>query len=414
MSDFSQKGPRLKAAKPEKRGGPESPERLKKDISDDFSRWPECKKHAHFQNKGVDVPPGLRMIGNNAAVPVFAPDGRMISWQTIGARGDKRFKNGNRLGRGYYFRIGGEAAANGGGRIYITEGLAAACSVAETGLKKAPVFCAFSKKNMDDLADRLLEKHPKKKIVLCLANDGNKTRAPRRKHERLIVLCPAEKGDFNDHRKVQAEREKLLRLAPVYERARAERPKKAPAAELAEALAAAGKILPADLNDDYFLFPAREMTIISGKDVKSRLKLVQTIKAADPDPIGKGKRPVSVRSVSRRRAAIEKRAARLQFYAGLFQEKGELTAGEIVKKAMEAKEAGGRGLSRAQVFRRLKALEADGFLIKSGKRPSTKYRVAGGLKAWAGGEIPEARPAPETIEIESGEPENESVAATPA
>ena len=48
----------------------------------------------------------------------------------------------------------------------------------------------------------------------------------------------------------------------------------------------------------------------------------------------------------------------LFFSAALFQEKRAWTAGEIVRRAAKGKEAGGRGLSRAQVFRNLRELEA--------------------------------------------------------
>ena len=318
-------------------------ERPGRDVAAAFSRWPECNEHAYFQRKGLSVPPGLRMIGADVAVPVQAPGGRMVSWQIISPGGDKRFKNGNRLGERYFFRLGGGPE---GDRLYIAEDLAAAHSIAEAVGRKFPVLYAFKKSNMDDVAEWLLESAPKQKIVLCLDNEGDKTHRPRLKHERLIVLCPAERGDFNEHQGNGKERKKLLSLAPVYD---PEAPAARPAAPRAEAVR--------------------------------------------PKPEG--------------------REARFQFYIELFQEKRAWTAGEIVKRAAKAKEAGGRSLSRAQVYRNLKALDDKGFLKKISKWPAAEYRAVEGFSETAE-RAARFDDSPETIEIESGEPENESFAAKAA
>ena len=319
----------------------------KRDVAADFSRWPECAEHAFFKAKGVPVPSGLRMMGSDFAVPVHAPGGEMISWQIISPRGDKRFKNGNRLGKRYFFKLDGPERD----RIYIAEGLAAACSVYEATGRKHAVLYAFSKSNADDLAEGfLLEGSPKQKIVLCLDNEGEKTHRPRLQHERLIVLCPEAKGDFNERQGNGKERKKLLKLAPVYEtkaaRPVADRPKQAPPLAKGEAL------------------------------------------------------PVA-----------ERGEARFSFYAALFQEKRAWTAGEIVRRAAKGKGAGGRGLSRAQVFRNLRELEAKGCLKKTGNRPLTEYRAVEGFSARRAESAARRDDSPETIEIEGGPPENEAVAA---
>ena len=101
----------------------------------------------------------------------------------------------------------------------------------------------------------------------------------------------------------------------------------------------------------------------------------------------------------------------LFFYAALFQEKRAWTAGEIVQRAAKGKEAGGRGLSRAQVFRNLRELEAKSRLKKTGNRPLTEYRAAEGFSARRAESAARRDDSPETIEIEGGPTENEAVAA---
>ena len=94
-----------------------------------------------------------------------------------------------------------------------------------------------------------------------------------------------------------------------------------------------------------------------------------------------------------------------------FRKRGAWTAGEIVQRAAKGKEAGGRGLSRAQVFRNLRELEAKSRLKKKGNRPLTEYRAAEGFSARRAESAARRDDSPETIEIEGGPTENEAVAA---
>ena len=422
MSDFfKERGQARNRQSPRRRA-----KRPKRDVFADFSRWPECAEHAFFKAKGVPVPPGIRMMGSDFAVPVHAPGGEMISWQIISPRGDKRFKNGNRLGKRYFFKLDGAERD----RIYIAEGLAAAASVYEATGRKHAVLYAFSKSNADDLAEGfLLEGSPKQKIVLCLDNEGEKTHRPRLQHERLIVLCPEAKGDFNEHQRNEKERKKLLKLAPAYKyetaedrlsagRAAAYWSKTGAPSEAAAELLAKGGLSALAFNEDYILVPAKGLTIISGKELKSRLNLAPESKpaGAPAKTPAKVKAAVSVRAVSKAPAAAdaEGREGRFSFYAGLFQEKRAWTAGEIVKRAAKTKEAGGRALSRAQVFRHLREFEDKGRLKKSGKRPLTEYKAAGVFSAWAAEGSLSRHNSPETIEIEGEESENEFFAAEAA
>ena len=427
MADFSKEGGATRPLRGRaRRSQSKRAAGRKRDVAAAFRRWPKCAGHAFFKVKKVRVPPGLRVMGSDVAVPVHAPGGEMISWQTISPRGDKRFKNGNRLGKRYFFKLGGPPDSD---RIYIAEDLAAAASVYEATGRKHAVLYAFSKSNADDLAEGfLLEGSPKQKIVLCLDNEGGKTHKPRLKHKRLIVLCPEGKGDFNEHQRNEKERKKLLKLAPAYKyetaedrlsagRPAADWPKTGAPSEAAAELLAKGGLSALAFNEDYILVPAKGLTIISGKELKSRLNLAPESKPAGPPAKtpAKVKAAVSVRAVSKKAAAAdaeaEGRKEGFKFYARLFQEKKAWTAGEIVKRAVKPIEGGGGGLSRAQVFRHLRKLEADGCLKKSGKRPLTEYKAAGVFSAWAAAGSLSRHNSPETIEIEGEESENEAEAA---
>ena len=63
-----------------------------------------------------------------------------------------------------------------------------------------------TKLNLDNVGQMLLDKYPRKNIVMCLDNDEEKTHETDLISGRLIVICPNEKGDFND----RPEKSKLL------------------------------------------------------------------------------------------------------------------------------------------------------------------------------------------------------------
>lgn len=209
----------VKGAKPHvqwKNREPKKPEK-KIDLSLDFNKLPELTTHSYFIRKKVATPKAARSLKAQAVIPVSAPDGRMISWQAISPNGEKKFKKGCPLGKGYYFRMEPMEPSEGE-RVYVCEGVATACSIAEITIKKYPVFCAFGKNNLEAVAEWLLEKYPERKVVMCLDHDIKHMLKPRLQHDRLIVLRPEKPGDdFNDSQKSEAEQQKLLNLKPVYE-----------------------------------------------------------------------------------------------------------------------------------------------------------------------------------------------------
>ena len=305
------------------------------DVSGDFSRWPECYEHAYFQRKGLSVPRHLRTPGRDgiARVPVFVPDGRMESWQTISGSGDTYFFEGALLKSGWFFKFSEDVeyktfvadgvakrkwflrlGAEPGDRIYIAEDMIEAASVYEAAARKFAVFCAFEKSNMAAVAEWLLKISPDKQIVLCVKNEGDKPLPPFLKHKRALALCPFEPGSFNDH---------LYNTETDHPNAEAEKRRLAGLADL----------------------------------------------------------------------DIEVRKAHFLFIAGLFEDKETLKTREILKKATDKATIGGLDLSDATAERLIYTLKEIYFLKKIGHG---KYTATKKFKNWARRERREsAKTAPE-------------------
>ena len=267
--EYSPQKPRIPApAKP-----PKKPEI--KDCTAEFEKLKPCPAdHPYFKKKGVPVPPGVRCkeiptdhsggFETRAAVPVFSPAGRLISWQWISPSGGKKFKAGHSLGSGYFFPIPGDPAKG----IFVCEGLATGLSIhAITG---GSVACAFGKSNLAPVTISVLAENPEaKEVKLSLDNDAEKTARIALKDPRLVILCPAKKGDFNDFQDDPAERKKLIEGAPVYSPPAEPEPEKGgaekPLSDDDILQDAPGECRKAEFHDRWNLFPARKISVVAGE-----------------------------------------------------------------------------------------------------------------------------------------------------
>ena len=246
---------------------PPPPPKLKHDLTARgfsvttlFANFPRLEKtHPYFARKLGGNPDGVRRLTGppgaeeGAIVPIYNTAGVMCSWQIIFSDGKRLFKKGNLLPPGHNFRLG----EPDGDRVYVAEGVATGGSVFLMTKAKHAVYCAFSKNNLEPTASWLLQKHPKKLVVICMDNDGDETLKPKLKDKRIRYVCPARAGDFNDHKDSAGETRKLQELTPCIKGEPVGRP-------------GAGRFLMTEFCDRHALFPIRELSVITGE--KAALK----------------------------------------------------------------------------------------------------------------------------------------------
>ena len=206
---------------------PPEPELKAVDLSGLMTMYGGNEKfqHPYFKSKEIAAPRDVRFKGQTAYIPIYHHGhAEPISYQRI-RKGDysfeKRFKAGHPLPPGHFFKIGLKKTDI----AFVCEGVATGASIHK--ITEKSVFCAFSKGNLDNLARALLKKNTRSgfKVVMALDKDGpGKTHKTAIKDPRLIVLCPAAKGDFNDFQHSEAEQKKLRELSPVYDPGAAPRP----------------------------------------------------------------------------------------------------------------------------------------------------------------------------------------------
>ena len=183
---------------------PKTPET--KNINQEFNSLSKkpILNHPYLIKKNISIQGlNIRWHAEKIVIPVFSTENIIISWQTISITGEKKFKDDHPLGKGYHFSIGNPESE----KIYICEGVATGATI--YSITNMRTYCAFAKSNLDNVVRDCLKKYPKKKIALCLDNDGLNTHETLIKDERLYIKIPETDGDFNDHQKIEQERIKL-------------------------------------------------------------------------------------------------------------------------------------------------------------------------------------------------------------
>ena len=135
---------------------------------------------------------GLLMDGDKLIIPVMDVSGKVISHQTIGADGSKRFLAGGRK-KGGFFMIGRPS-----GVIYVAEGYSTAASVYEATGQCA--VCAFDAGNLAPVVEGLRTAWPRAEIVIAADNDasGAGMDGARRSNPDRCVMPDVVGQDWND------------------------------------------------------------------------------------------------------------------------------------------------------------------------------------------------------------------------
>ncbi|MCL2017281.1 MAG: toprim domain-containing protein [Alphaproteobacteria bacterium] len=101
-------------------------------------------------------------------IPLYDTDGKLWNLQTITAVGEKRFLPGARK-KGLFFQFGETETF---GLVIICEGWATGASLHEA--TQLPVFVAFDAGNIAPVAESLVKKYPKHRIIIAADNDWEK------------------------------------------------------------------------------------------------------------------------------------------------------------------------------------------------------------------------------------------------
>ena len=97
-------------------------------------------------------------------------------------------------------------------RLYVCEGWAT--GVAIRRIVNYPVYVSFSKDNLSSVA--MAFKNDFKEVIICADNDDPIPYKTKAVGDNIVVIRPAQKGDFDDFQNNQFERQKLIEITPIY------------------------------------------------------------------------------------------------------------------------------------------------------------------------------------------------------
>lgn len=117
----------------------------------------------YLKSKGITPSKRMRQEGDSLLTPIFK-NGKIVSLQTISPNGFKKYLPGGEKQGGYFF-IDGED----GDVTVICEGVSTGRSI--NMATDHPVFCAYDKGNLKNIAVALRKKFPDKKLVIAADDD---------------------------------------------------------------------------------------------------------------------------------------------------------------------------------------------------------------------------------------------------
>lgn len=127
-----------------------------------------CVTHPYLSKKKIVKPRGLRQIYNSLIAPMTNIDGELVGLQWISENGDKRFLKGQKT-KGAFFLIEGSSELEKASQAYLVEGVATGFSVHEA--TKAPVLCALSAGNLENVCEAVKDAFPFLRLTACADND---------------------------------------------------------------------------------------------------------------------------------------------------------------------------------------------------------------------------------------------------
>lgn len=143
-----------------------------------ISKWtqsPPKEKHvAYFESKGINLPDGV-LYGEDEkgsqynVIPFYDVKGRLQTVQYVQKGAPKRFAK-NTKASGAFFPLG-LTRWNAHKIIYLSEGIATACSVFEALKKASPVLSCGSATNIANVANAIRKEYPSTILTVCLDDD---------------------------------------------------------------------------------------------------------------------------------------------------------------------------------------------------------------------------------------------------
>ena len=166
--------------------------------------WSEAQaaspEHPYLQRKGIATH-GARVTGDGRLiVPLYSPEGELVSLQYIDASSEKKYHPGGQTGGAYWWLGALEDAQT----IYIAEGFATAATLHET--TGQPVFIAYSASNLVPVCGMLREQFGAAQALVIVAdNDASHTGQKyadqaSAKYGARVVIPPIEGMDANDYK----------------------------------------------------------------------------------------------------------------------------------------------------------------------------------------------------------------------
>ena len=165
--------------------------------------WSEAQaaspEHPYLQRKGIATH-GARVTGDGRLiVPLYSPDGELVSLQYIDSGSDKKYHPGGQTGGAYWWLGALEDAKT----IYIAEGFATAATIHQT--TGQPVFIAYSASNLVPVCGMLRQQFGAAQALVIVAdNDASHTGQKyadqaSAKYGARVVVPPIEGMDANDY-----------------------------------------------------------------------------------------------------------------------------------------------------------------------------------------------------------------------
>jgi putative DNA primase/helicase len=165
--------------------------------------WSEAQaaspEHPYLQRKGIATH-GARVTGDGRLiVPLYSPDGELVSLQYIDSGSDKKYHPGGQTGGAYWWLGALEDAKT----IYIAEGFATAATIHQT--TGQPVFIAYSASNLVPVCGMLRQQFgASQSLVIVADNDASHTGQKyadqaSAKYGARVVVPPIEGMDANDY-----------------------------------------------------------------------------------------------------------------------------------------------------------------------------------------------------------------------
>ncbi len=123
--------------------------------------------HAYLEKKGIELPDIREDSKGSLVIPLRDIDGKIWSYQTIDAKGDKYYLKGGKKNSAFFLDTRSDDDYS---VIFICEGVSTGASI-KKGVGNHPVFCALDTSNLKPTAKAVRKEYPKSTIFLACDDD---------------------------------------------------------------------------------------------------------------------------------------------------------------------------------------------------------------------------------------------------